>query len=228
MKPCTLCGLVKPLDDYHRRVASPDGRCNWCKSCALKEKASLREFFKSRSDEEIEAAAAARGPKACRKCKVVKGPDLFPRDRGRRDGRSTMCLTCAAETTAYYRNVADPEAYRARRAAEFGRNRETYRRHNLKKKFGITLEQYNEMLAAQGGVCAICGEPESQVFKKTGRLYDMPVDHDHSTGNVRSLLCNNCNHGLGHFKDSPELLRRAARYIQKHKAIQQLKQEPSG
>jgi hypothetical protein len=65
------------------------------------------------------------------------------------------------------------------------------------------------MLADQGGVCAICAKAPAA-----------HVDHDHGTGAVRSLLCFNCNGGLGQFKDDPALLRVAARYVESHRAGQ--------
>lgn len=66
------------------------------------------------------------------------------------------------------------------------------------------------MLAAQGGVCAICGETNA-----SGR--DLSVDHDHETGEIRQLLCSNCNTGIGLLKDNPELLIKASAYLMKHK-----------
>jgi hypothetical protein len=74
------------------------------------------------------------------------------------------------------------------------------------RSYGLTREDYDEILRDQGGVCAICkAEP-----KPTKRL---SVDHNHATGEVRGLLCTSCNHGLGNFRDKPELLRLAAEYL---------------
>lgn len=78
---------------------------------------------------------------------------------------------------------------------------------HLARKYGITAEDYNRMLAAQGCVCAICGKPE-----KGKRL---AVDHCHATGRVRGLLCMNCNRAIGHFQDDPDLMLRGAQYVQK-------------
>ena len=81
----------------------------------------------------------------------------------------------------------------------------TYRRH-----YGIGLVEYTQMLEVQGGVCAICGCPCA-----TGRR--LAVDHCHTTGKVRGLLCGNCNKGLGSFKDDPRLIRKAIDYLEKAK-----------
>lgn len=83
-----------------------------------------------------------------------------------------------------------------------------YRNGNLKAKYGITAAQYDQMLEAQGHGCAICGRREC----RTGKA--LAVDHSHVTGKVRGLLCGSCNKGIGLLQDSPELLTRAARYLE--------------
>lgn len=81
-------------------------------------------------------------------------------------------------------------------------NRDSY----LKRKYGITEEQYEDILEAQAGKCGICHRKP-----KTRRL---AVDHNHKTGEVRGLLCSRCNHGLlGHAHDSIEMLERAIEYL---------------
>jgi len=84
----------------------------------------------------------------------------------------------------------------------------------LKKQYGITLDEYDPMLEQQKGVCAICGEKETNLDTRTGRIFELAVDHCHETGKVRGLLCTKCNTGLGAFKDSVELLNKAINYLQ--------------
>lgn len=79
----------------------------------------------------------------------------------------------------------------------------------LKKKYGITSEQRDQMLVAQGGVCAVCGGDNSESKR------NWHVDHCHTSGKVRGILCHLCNVGLGHFRDKPELLKTAAAYLEK-------------
>lgn len=86
--------------------------------------------------------------------------------------------------------------------------------HRLKSTYGITLEKYNEMLSQQGGLCFICGNPETGNISTRKRT--LVVDHDHGTGKVRKLLCTNCNRGLGGFGDNTILMERAIRYIKDH------------
>lgn len=85
----------------------------------------------------------------------------------------------------------------------------------LKKLYGITLQDYQRMAEAQNHRCAICGELETAVDKQ-GVPRRMPVDHCHATGKIRELLCSACNKALGGFRDRPDLLRKAAGYIEKH------------
>lgn len=89
------------------------------------------------------------------------------------------------------------------------------RDREFRKKYGIGLAEYKEMLAAQDGVCASCRRPETKVQFGTVRM--LSVDHDHDTGKVRGLLCGNCNAGIGYFgNDEPELLRAAADYLDRY------------
>jgi hypothetical protein len=87
--------------------------------------------------------------------------------------------------------------------------RSSRRRRALKRKYGITSADYEALLSAQGGVCAICGLPP----KQNKRLH---VDHDHSTAQVRGLLCHNCNLILGLAHDSEAVLLRATLYLEEN------------
>lgn len=84
----------------------------------------------------------------------------------------------------------------------------------LRGSFGLSLEDYNQMLEAQGGVCAICRQPETH--KRNGRLKALAVDHHHGSGKIRGLLCSDCNTGIGKLKDDPKILFAAAEYLRKH------------
>lgn len=98
---------------------------------------------------------------------------------------------------------------------------------NLDRKYGLTVERYQEMLAEQGGVCACCKRAETHVHKKSGKLKDLAVDHDHATKKVRGLLCFNCNQGIGRLKDDPALLRAAADYLDRHLSSEVPGRDPS-
>lgn len=79
--------------------------------------------------------------------------------------------------------------------------------YKLRKKYGITLEEYNKILNQQNSKCSICGTHQDDLTK------NLVVDHDHCTGKIRGLLCDKCNRGLGHFNDDIKLLRKAVNYL---------------
>lgn len=95
-------------------------------------------------------------------------------------------------------------------------NPDRHRRHYLKKNYNVTPEWYDETLASQGHGCAICGNVCARVV--SGKTRWMHVDHDHTTGKVRGILCNACNTGIGYFKDDIVVLRNAISYLEKHGA----------
>lgn len=81
----------------------------------------------------------------------------------------------------------------------------------LKRKYGITIEQYTAMHDKQSGLCAICSRPETAVIR--GRPISLAVDHCHTTGAVRRLLCSKCNLGIGSFSHDRDLLAKAIKYL---------------
>ena len=95
------------------------------------------------------------------------------------------------------------ERYQAYRA----RNKERYRVNRL-KRYGLTVQKYSEILVSQNGGCAICGHSEH-----APNTFPV-VDHCHITGRVRGLLCHHCNTLLGHSRDRPSILRKAAEYLE--------------
>ena len=99
--------------------------------------------------------------------------------------------------------------------------RKWYRRHPdkvkadwLRRRYGMTLEEYRYLLVSQGGVCAICAHPETRKNPKNNKVYDMAIDHNHKTGKVRGLLCTACNNGLKCFRDNSKLLWWAIHYLE--------------
>jgi len=92
-------------------------------------------------------------------------------------------------------------------------NPEKIQKYYLKKrakKYGLTLEEYNKMFEEQGGCCKICKTHQSDLTRS------LSIDHCHSSERVRSLLCGNCNVGLGNFKDNIDLLKEAIKYLEEN------------
>ena len=131
---------------------------------------------------------------------------------------SYRCKGCNSQVSnAWHRKNAQNDEYREAknkrqaewRAANKGEKlTRANKRYSLRQLYGITIEQYEAMLAAQNRRCAICPQPLE------GRRA-AHVDHDHKTGRIRGILCTSCNNGLGRFRDDPALLRRAARYLER-------------
>lgn len=86
---------------------------------------------------------------------------------------------------------------------------ESDRRYHLKRHYGVTVEEYNQLLVAQDGRCAIC-KTDSPGGRRNQYFH---VDHDHKTGEIRGLLCKNCNIALGHLKDDVDLAMAVAAYL---------------
>ncbi len=160
--------------------------------------------------------------KTCVKCKLVKPRSEFYASKGMRDGRRNDCKACnlADKHERYIRN-RERDIARVKRWQQENRDRlnayrlkhrqleEVKRREragHLKRKFGISLEDYERLLAEQDGRCAICGNrPHEDI--------SLHVDHDHETGRIRGLLCFKCNNALGDLGDDPDVLVRAALYL---------------
>jgi hypothetical protein len=110
------------------------------------------------------------------------------------------------------------EYWKRKREANPDKAADRSRRARLKHRYNLSVEQYEGMLATQGGVCAICGRPP--------RRNRLAVDHCHATGRIRGLLCSPCNRFLGHLRDSPALLKRAAKYLLKETRSELVENRP--
>lgn len=165
--------------------------------------------------------------KTCRKCGASKPLDDYYRSPGMKDGHRHDCKTCNLDDK-HQRYLANPAAAKARvkrwqqenpeRLNAYRRDRrlepEVKRREragHLMRKYGITLDQYDAMLEAQGGGCFICGRPQ-------GEKISLHVDHDHASGKVRGILCFSCNNALADFQEDMQVLRKAIDYLFAHTA----------
>ncbi len=90
------------------------------------------------------------------------------------------------------------------------------RERDMRRKYGITISEYEIMFAAQDGKCAICKLAEKAFDPRTGAQKRLAVDHCHNSEKIRGLLCWDCNIALGKIKDSPEILREMIAYLEKH------------
>ena len=90
------------------------------------------------------------------------------------------------------------------------------RNSHLKRKYNISIEEYDAMFATQNGLCAICQNPEKGNVGNSDSIISLAVDHCHETGKIRELLCMDCNQILGRFNDDPARFEKAAEYLVKH------------
>ncbi|MER6288195.1 endonuclease VII domain-containing protein [Streptomyces sviceus] len=176
-KECRKCGRDLPPAAFARDKNRRDGLQVHCRECVAEYSAAhyrrRREAMGKPVREQVEVPD---GHKLCRTCGEIKPWSEWHRNATASDGLSTRCNTCRAAQN---------------------------RRDHLKRQYGLTEAERDELIASQGGVCCIClaAVPEH-------------VDHCHKTGRVRGVLCFSCNAALGQFKDRPDAIRRAAAYVE--------------
>lgn len=156
--------------------------------------------------------------KHCNGCDTTKELSEFGKDRHTPDG---LCWKCKDCRNAYLReyNKKNPEIIKKIRENNKKWRQEYYKRPEiqrknrnaqLKKDYGISLEEYENILESQGGVCAICSGDEI-----SNRNRFLCIDHCHDSNKIRGILCNRCNRAIGLFKDNPEILMKATKYLEK-------------
>lgn len=186
------------MADFSNNRRSRDGLAFYCRTHLAERSARSRDARRvpPRKNRFTPAELMVpEGHKWCPDCEQVKPLDQFPRTPASRTGRATYCLPCHNE--------------RGRVSREKAGGARTY---HLTRRYGISAAEADLMLEQQGGLCAMCAAAPA-----------VHVDHDHATGQVRaSLLCFNCNGGLGQFKDNPAVLRAAAEYVRFHTLSQHL------
>ncbi len=158
--------------------------------------------------------------KRCKQCGELKSLGDFYAEKSGRGGKRPECKACtAARRKEWYRHnrereiarvrmwqQANPERLKASRQRNRATRNRKMREIHLRNKFGLTPDEYERILDQQAGVCALCEYPPTPGIS-------LHVDHDHATGEIRGLLCVRCNNALGLFREDPDLLKRAARYV---------------
>ncbi len=139
--------------------------------------------------------------KQCTVCKEIKELDQFYNVKSTKDGKGYRCKECDNKARQKW-SANNPE-----------RSHLSQRQRNLKHRFGVDLEWYEKQFKKQNYSCAIC---ETKTNKTVGdrQFWNFSVDHCHDSGKIRGILCNNCNRALGLFQDNPELLKKAASYVE--------------
>ena len=151
-------------------------------------------LFGPRRPEELPLDVPQAAPVLCTRCKTRPG--------NRTKGSSNWCRPCRAEHRRQWRKD------------NLEKSRDQIYASSIRRRFGITLDEYGQMHDLQAGRCAICGSPESAT-NKDGTSRRLQIDHDHATGQIRELLCSGCNIGLGAFREDRTKLIRAVQYLTK-------------
>lgn len=154
------------------------------------------------------------GLKFCNGCEEWRSKGEFNKDNKSKDGLSYRCRSCRkkyrredevkARTSVYNKKYADkkPDLMKAKD-----------RKNSLKRFWNMTVEQFEEMKAAQGETCALCPKTESNPHKA------LCIDRCHETGKIRGLLCDNHNRAMGLFKDSIEDMEKAINYLKSYRSV---------
>lgn len=151
----------------------------------------------------------------CARCKITKSVDKF--NKYMLKIRCAYCIDCRRTSTA--KNRARPEAKQKHKDWYIQKYEPTAENNRLQKLYGISLDEYEEMLEKQNYLCAICHQPEQK--KRKGRPYRLGIDHCHETGTIRGLLCWRCNCAFGKLRDDPGIIKSALEYGIKHNRFEQ-------
>ena len=141
----------------------------------------------------------AQGRKQCAKCEQFKDLLDFSPTRGKAFGVNSWCKACIAQLKN--------EHYTLEKA----------RAEHLWRVYGLTTEEYEQMLLDQNGLCACCGQPEKRRAGRKKRSENIPllhVDHCHTTGRIRGLLCSACNTALGLLEEDPQRIMALLHYVE--------------
>ena len=144
----------------------------------------------------------------CTQCGKKMEVDNFYRSRNSKKGFVAPCKKCVLKRHKDNQGTSE-ERGRVNKWRKSAKGLVSCYRADVKKAYGVSLERLRGMMDSQLGCCNICGE--SLIVPESPKAYS--IDHNHKTGEVRGLLCNQCNLGLGQFKDNPYLLIKAAEYL---------------
>lgn len=204
MKTCRACGIEKPIEEFHKASKTPDGRQYRCKECAIsaaRQRALDNPEAKREADRRYRQTDRYRERRAARRA--------AQRDTINEQKRASYYRHHDENLEKLRNRQADPE-FRRKARERYALWRERHPRaayaSTLRRFYDTTLEQFDAMVLAQEGRCAICDRSTP----------DLVVDHCHAQGHVRALLCPACNSALGLFQDNPAVLRKAAEYVLGH------------
>lgn len=204
MKLCQDCNTEKPETEFYRDRTRSDG-LNWrCKPC--------HKAHVARVSMQPPKNPPPPGMKRCQRCKEIKPLDEFFADKNQYDGHARMCKSCAVSRHQQWVEENREQVNRYARQ-RYKNEPHRYAEYERKKHYGMPPGEYDRMLAAQDGRCAICKSTDPGGT----RISHFHVDHCHDTNRIRGLLCGNCNLGIGYLRHDERILRAAIEYIASRK-----------
>lgn len=203
MKTCKVCRLVKPRAEFPKSPRMRDGHENKCTACKV-------DYNRKR------IAAMVVVPvdnKICIDCKQLLPAEKFYKSSYYKDGLDCRCCSCGDLKTYSWRDKNSEQYNKSHSAYMATLNPYTKYLSEIKRRYGCTKEMYESMIQKQNNKCAMndCTYMHNPSVFKGG----LCVDHCHTTKKIRGLLCERCNKGLGHFKDSIKVLESAIDYLKK-------------
>jgi hypothetical protein len=206
-KICTVCGIEKPLSEFNKGKNYKLGVRSSCRECEIKYSKDYRKLHK---DKIIEYSLKNKEKiqdyhkSWYKENKEIQLASCHKRYKEKREQILGQCKD-------YY------QSHKKEIKMYPSSNPDQKKDRYLQRLYGITLEQYNQMLESQNRVCAICGQPETTVNKRGNCIQDLSVDHNHETGKVRGLLCRKCNRILGDAKEDINIFNSATNYLNLHR-----------
>jgi len=187
---CSCSVLERKRSQIEKLLSSP------CPTCLAIEKKQKKELKAKQRELQLKEARILREQRACDKADdtILSCPQCskeFVHESGKPGRPAKLCPDCRVTST-----LKDRRSY------------------HLLKAYGVTQEWYDAKLVEQNYTCAIC--PATHEETRYGQLY---IDHDHSTGKARGLLCQHCNHGIGKFYDNISLLENSILYLKEHSRV---------
>lgn len=180
---CSKCREHKTRRSFPRNVKSKTGYGNWCKACHKAALDSKKKVSLENAQAFHKSLVESGELFCCKKCEKVATAEHFYFKRA--NGKVSIVLSNCRECNSYSGKMA---------------------------RFSIDKEKFTAMLLEQSNKCKICGiDHEEWKAKNNGKTF--AIDHCHTHGHIRGLLCSWCNKGLGHFKDNQENLIKALQYL---------------
>ncbi len=245
-KKCRRCKEVKSLDRFCTPSSNPNRTLNICRDCYNKDKResvfklNLEKYLESSKENQYALKTCKKHGKlsycqigleihkecdpiiaimVCLDCKDENIRSKFNNDNLLINTTNSIikCNRCLFKKSIFHFYPSELKRTKPTCRECLGtKSKRTARKSLLKSKYNITLDQYEGMLDSQNNVCKICHNPETHRYKKTNKITQLSVDHNHQTGAIRALLCRQCNIMIGNSRDSAEILRSAASYLEQY------------